>query len=71
VLTPVLPLLALVAGAACAGLYYWVAQPENILELLIPGGVGVALGFVIFFRPALAIYVRIDHAVDPANQAPR
>jgi hypothetical protein len=64
VLTPILPILALMTGVFFAGVSYFGFQQE-IEAVLKWGGFGIALGFVAFFRPAIAIYIALDHLIDP------
>jgi uncharacterized protein (DUF983 family) len=64
VVTPILPMLALVMGVFFVAVAYFGFQPK--LEIVLTwGAVGVGVGFFLFFRTAVAIYVALDHAIDP------
>jgi len=65
VLTPLLPIFSLATGLVFIGIYYFALHPEEASQLLLPGAIGTAIGFVLFFRPAIAIYISLDHAIDP------
>lgn len=67
VVTPTLPILALMMGAIFAGVTYFGFHQE-IDSVLLWGGVGVAIGFFLFFRTAIAVYIALDHAIDPPKQ---
>jgi len=64
VLSPALPILSIGAGAIVAGIAYF-GFGRDIDTTLIAGASGVALGFFGFCRTAIAIYIAIDHAIDP------
>jgi hypothetical protein len=64
VVTPILPILALATGAAFAGIAYFGFHQE-LKTVLTWGAVGVGIGFLMFFRTAIAVYVALDHAIDP------
>lgn len=64
VLTPILPILSLMTGIFFAGVSYF-GFHEAIDSVLVSGGVGIAVGFGAFFRTAIAIYIALDHAIDP------
>ena len=64
VITPTLPILSLGVGILFAAVsYFFFHLPVN--EVLIWGLVGVSLGCVFLFRTSIAIYVALDHAIDP------
>lgn len=65
VLTPLLPIFALATGLVFIASYYLWARPVHALDLLWPGIVGTVVGFIVFLRPTLAIFISIDHAIDP------
>lgn len=67
VVTPILPILALMMGAVFAGVSYFVIH-HPLETTLAWGGVGVGFGLVVFFRTAIAVYVALDHAIDPPKQ---
>lgn len=67
VITPILPILALVTGAIFSGITYFGFHQE-IETVLAWGAVGVGIGFAGFFRTAVAVYVAIDHAIDPPKR---
>ena len=64
VLTPTINILALLTGAAFAELAYLVTGFDFGI-LMSAGLVGAAFGLILFFRPAIAIYISIDHAINP------
>lgn len=64
VVTPILPILALAAGAVVAGIAHFGFHQE-LETVLAWGGLGTAVGLLLFFRTAIAVYVALDHAVDP------
>jgi hypothetical protein len=54
-------------GAIFAGVTYFGFHQE--LDIVLGwGGVGVGIGFLLFFRTAIAVYVALDHAIDPPKQ---
>jgi len=65
VLTPVLPMLSLATGLVFVIASYLWGRPTNATELLPAGAIGTAIGFVFCFRPAIAIFISFDHAIDP------
>ena len=67
VITPVLPILSLMMGATLAGVTYFGFHQE--IEIVFTwGAAGVGIGFLIFFRTAIAVYVALDHAIDPPKR---
>jgi uncharacterized protein (DUF983 family) len=70
VITPLLPILALIAGVVFAGVAYFGFHQE--LEVVLGwGATGAGIGFLLFFRTAIAIYMALDHAIDPPKGAKR
>lgn len=67
VVTPILPILALAVGAIFAVFAYLVFDLD-LNTILSWGSVGLGIGFILLFRTAVAIYVSIDHAVDPPTK---
>jgi hypothetical protein len=67
VVTPVLPILALFTGAFFAGTSYFGFHTEAE-DALYWGGAGIIVGVFLFFRPAIALYIAIDHAIDPPQE---
>ncbi len=67
VVTPVLPILALMTGVFFAGVAHFAFHRE-IDTVLSAGFVGVFIGFFLFFRTSIAVYVAFDHAVDPPKR---
>ncbi len=67
VLTPLLPILSLMTGLVTTSIYYFTLRPEDPFQLLLPAIAGTAIGFVLFFRPAIAFYIHLDHAIDPPS----
>lgn len=70
VLTPLLPLFSLATGLCFVLAYYLTVRPEDPYQLLLPGALGTACGFIFFFRSAIAIYISLDHAIDPPRFPP-
>ncbi len=66
VVTPILPILALCTGVIFAAFAYLECQQE-LQVVLTWGAVGIGVGFFLFFRTAIAIYVALDHAIDPTK----
>lgn len=64
VVTPILPLLALATGMVFSGISYFGFHQERDTALEW-GVVGLILGFILFFRTAIAVYVALDHTIDP------
>ena len=64
ILTPTLSFLALGIGVVFA-LTALLVVGRDLSAILLSGGVGVALGVVFCFRTAIAVYISIDHAIDP------
>ena len=64
VITPILPILSLLSGGGFAGMAYF-GFHRDLDNILFWGGVGVVSGFLLFFRTAIAVYISLDHAVDP------
>src|SRR4051812_44139281 len=60
ILTPLLPILSLGTGLIFVIIYYFVLHPEEPSELFLPGAVGTAIGFILFFRSAIAIFISLD-----------
>jgi hypothetical protein len=54
-------------GIFFAGISYF-GFHEEIDGVLAWGGLGIAIGFVAFFRTAIAIYIALDHAIDPTTE---
>jgi uncharacterized protein (DUF983 family) len=67
VITPILPILALATGAFSAGIIYFVFK-QKVETVLRWAGAGTLVGFLLFFRTAVAIYIALDHAIDPPNK---
>jgi uncharacterized protein (DUF983 family) len=67
VLTPILPLLALICGVIFAGLSYF-GFGQEVDTVLVWGAFGIAFGLVVFFRAAIAIYIALDHMIDPPGE---
>lgn len=65
VLTPLLPIFSLATGLVFVATYFLWTRTTNAMDLLRPGAIGTGIGFILFFRPALAIFITLDHAVDP------
>ena len=65
VLTPLLPILSLMTGLAFVAISYFVWPPEEPTELLLPGLIGTVIGMILFFRPTIAFYISVDHAINP------
>jgi uncharacterized protein (DUF983 family) len=68
VVTPVLPILAVFTGAVFAGVSYF-GFNQQVDNVLIWGGVGIIIGIFLFFRSSIAVYIAIDHAIDPPKRA--
>ena len=66
VIMPTLPILSLGVGLIFFGVSYFPLRSE-IREALWAGVLGVFIGLVSFFRTAVAIYMSIDHALDPPS----
>ncbi|MDR3606391.1 MAG: hypothetical protein P4M08_03310 [Oligoflexia bacterium] len=66
--TPILPILALMTGTIFAGVSYFGLHQE-LDAVIMSGATGVILGFILLFRTAIAIYIALDHAVDPPESA--
>lgn len=64
VVTPILPILALATGGVFAGVAYFGLE-QDLQSVLAWGAAGIAAGFFLFFRTAIAVYVALDHAIDP------
>lgn len=62
---PVLPILSIVAGLFSAGVYYLFLRPSEVDEVLPSGAAGMALGFILFYRVTIALYISFDHTIDP------
>lgn len=68
VITPVLPILALASGGFFAGVTYFGFHQE--LEVVLAwGAFGVGIGSLLFFRTAIAVYIALDHGIDPPGVA--
>ena len=67
VLTPLLPIFALSTGLVFVVIYYLLSHPDEAFQLLVPGAMGTAVGLLLFFRPAVAIFMSLDHAIDPPD----
>jgi uncharacterized protein (DUF983 family) len=65
ILTPLLPIFSLLTGLIFVGIFYFFSRPQEAEQLLLPGAIGTVVGFILFFRPAIAIYISLDHAIDP------
>lgn len=66
-ITPVLQLLALGFAAAVGGLSYAFAG-ARLPEVLYVGAAAAALGLLVFSRTAVAVFIAIDHALDPPRR---
>src|SRR5271169_1686622 len=67
VVTPILPILSLATGLVFAGAAYFGLHQE--LEAVFAwGAMGVGTGFLLFFRTAMAVYVALDHVIDPPKR---
>ncbi len=64
VLTPLLPMMSLGVGLVFAGATYGLLETD-LSGVLAGGAVGIVLGFFGFFRTSIAIYIALDHAIDP------
>lgn len=67
VVTPILPLLSLAVGLVFAGTAHFGFHRE-LESVLTWGGVGLGIGILLFFRTSIAIYVALDHAIDPPER---
>lgn len=67
VVTPILPFLSLMTGAIFAGTTYF-GFHQDLETVLTWGAVGVGIGFLLLFRTAIAVYVALDHAIDPPKK---
>ena len=65
VLTPTLPILSLATGLVFVVGGYLLFHPEDPHDLIPMGALGVAIGFILFWRASIAIFMSFDHAIDP------
>ncbi len=70
VLMPVLPILALATGLFSAGIFYFFFQ-ATVEELLRIGVAGTFTGLALFCRTAIAIFIALDHLIDPPRESSR
>ena len=68
IITPTLPILALATALISVIADYAICHPEDSRDLIPVGVVGGCIGLVLFFRTSIAIYVAIDHAIDPPKK---
>jgi prepilin signal peptidase PulO-like enzyme (type II secretory pathway) len=62
---PALPILSLLSGFLTALAYYLIVKPKEFDEVLPSGVAGIAFGFLLFYRVAIAFYISVDHTMDP------
>jgi len=65
VITPTLPILSLATGLVFVIVTYLFFRPEDPYDLAPIGGLGVAVGFILFWRTSIAIFISFDHAICP------
>jgi len=65
VVTPTLPILALGTALIFVISDYLIRHPEDPRDLIPMGLVGACAGLILFFRTSIAVYVAIDHSIDP------
>jgi hypothetical protein len=67
VVTPILPMLALGFAVVMAAIAY-IGFHADLRSVIFVGGVSASIGLILFFRTAIAIYIAVDHAIDPPRR---
>jgi len=63
---PILPIIALFVAALFAATAYFILKLDPD-EIVVATLLGAVVGFIIFFRTAIAIFIAIDHAIHPTE----
>jgi hypothetical protein len=69
ILMPTLSILASMTGIFFAAIDYFVFRPEEIIDVVIAAGFGVAFGMLFFIRTSIAIFMSFDHALCPPGNS--
>lgn len=64
---PTLPVLSLLFGALVSG-FVCLASGVEPLTALTWGGAGVLFGFFLFVRTSIAIYIAVNHTIEPPEK---